>query len=1129
MPKVLTLASRCLLVVVCLASSLLLAQTITTVAGGGAGDGGPAAAADLGAAAVAVDASGNVYVADGRNHRIRKIAPNGVVTTVAGRGGWGFEGDGGAATQALLNGPAAVAVDAAGNVYFSDSNNARVRKVDTNGAITTVAGNGTPGFSGDGASATSASIIAGPIAVDTGGNLLIAQSFRVRRVVAGTINTVAGSGSSTFSGDGGPALSAGLAGVSGLASDGAGGFYVSGGGRVRRVSSEGTIATVAGNGGNCFGGCTLGDEGPALNATLYFEQGISHDDAGNLYIADSSNNRIRKVDTAGVIHTVAGVGGNNAFTGDGGPAIAATLGLPPGVAAGRGGVFYIADSYNYRVRKVDAAGVISTIAGIGQALWPNAFKGNGLLATDAAMHFLGRANTAPNGDLLIPDDGVVRRVGSNGLINVDPTVGGTTRDLAGNLYWMGGNQVKRMDTAGAVTVVAGNGNEGDPVEGWPAIYAAFKPTHIAVDSTGNLYIANNAVRIYRVDAAGRVHHLAGNGSNAYTGEPGPAHLAGIAVEEMAVDGAGNVYFIQQKRIRKIDATTADIGRFAGDGTSGYAGDGGPAIDAVFGRPTDLAADAAGNVYVVDGPNYRVRWIDTGGRITTLVGNGMQGFKGDAGPAPDANLHSANYVSWDPAGQLFISEAYWIPTPDGIFAGATVPRIRKVTLPDATPAPFTLGSVANAALGSVVQSGAITPAGFSSPARVSNGVGGEYSIGCNGTFSSAPGFINPGQSICVRHVTSSDYNRSVSTWLWIGGVQGVFSSRTAAGPGTVSSSALSLDFGGQSMHIEARRQFTVTNTGSTAITLGGIEIPPHFRVEQGCGQLAAGQSCVFTVILMPLAPGVLDASLVLQLTNGPLTVSLVATGERSLTTHYYRAILGREPDSMGKSFWEGEAARMGQLGANVNETWFALASAFFASPEYLAFGRGSAAFVRDLYRTFFAREPDAGGSDYWVNQLDGGMPREVLIATFMFSPEFARFTSDIFGSSGVRAEIDMVTDFYRGLLARLPDDAGFGYWVGRFRSAQCTRQVAVVRQAAEDISKQFADSSEYAARNRTSAQFVGDMYNAFMRRGGDLAGVLFWIDRLDKGARTRDEVRKDFVGSIEFFNRVARVVNQGCPS
>jgi hypothetical protein len=213
-----------------------------------------------------------------------------------------------------------------------------------------------------------------------------------------------------------------------------------------------------------------------------------------------------------------------------------------------------------------------------------------------------------------------------------------------------------------------------------------------------------------------------------------------------------------------------------------------------------------------------------------------------------------------------------------------------------------------------------------------------------------------------------------------------------------------------------------------------------------------------------------------------------------------------------------------IGANVNETWFAMAAAFYASAEYAALGRDTTGFVRDLYRTFFNRDADDDGLAYWVGLVGSGLPREIVLTSFMFSPEFVGFTARLFGNTSARAEVDMVMDFYRGLLGRTPDYNGFNAWIARFRSAQCAGEAAVVAEV-DAISKAFVTSPEYAARNRSDTLYVADLYNAFLRRGGDRDGVSYWIGRV--GVYLREDARRAFVASPEFQARVKAVIAQGC--
>jgi hypothetical protein len=248
------------------------------------------------------------------------------------------------------------------------------------------------------------------------------------------------------------------------------------------------------------------------------------------------------------------------------------------------------------------------------------------------------------------------------------------------------------------------------------------------------------------------------------------------------------------------------------------------------------------------------------------------------------------------------------------------------------------------------------------------------------------------------------------------------------------------------------------------------------------------------------------------------------GASSLVPHFYRTILRRDPDSGGQAYWDSERARVSAMGASTSEVWFAMASTFFSSAEYAALQRDDGGFVRDLYNSFLDRSSDAAGVAYWTGLLAQGMPREILVTNFMFSPEFAAKAGG--GAKSARVEIDAVLDFYRGLLARLPDSGGFSYWLARFRTAQCQGAGAVTAQA-DAISAAFANGAEAVARGRTNAQYVADLYNAFLRRGGDLGGVRYWIQELDRGARSRDDVRRAFLASPEFSARVQQVVAAGC--
>lgn len=334
---------------------------IGTIAGNGtptfSGDGGPAAAAAVNhPRGLAIDAAGNIHIADTDNWRIRRVSSSGMISTVAGNGIPGYSGDGGPALSASLSDVTGVALDAAGNLYIADAGNRRIRRVAPNGTISTVAGSGVQGFSGDGGPAALATLNRPTsVLVDPAGNLYIADSsnHRIRRVSpGGTITTVAGNGLAGFGGDGGPAGGASLMFPLGLALDRSGNLYIADAdnNRVRRVSPSGVITTAAGNGLGGF----AGDGGPATAASLNLPEDVAVDAAGNLFIADAGNNRIRKVDPSGVISTVAGTGADG-FSGDGGPAIDAMLNFPWGLALDGAGGVLAADRANNRIRKISAS------------------------------------------------------------------------------------------------------------------------------------------------------------------------------------------------------------------------------------------------------------------------------------------------------------------------------------------------------------------------------------------------------------------------------------------------------------------------------------------------------------------------------------------------------------------------------------------------------------------------------------------------------------------------------------------------------------------------------------------------------------------------------------------------------
>jgi sugar lactone lactonase YvrE len=335
---------------------LAICQIIKTVAGNGIagynGDNLSALVTEFdNPNTVAFDATGNMYICDFSNNRVRKLSASGLITTVAGNGTPGFSGDGGPATLAELGSPDGIAIDNSGNIYLSIGGH-RIRKIDASGIITTIAGTGTPGYNGDNIPATSAQLFDPYVgAVDNAGNLYFSDynNHRIRKInTTGIITTIAGNGSNTSGGDGGPATTAQLGGPAWLYRNAAGEFYIPDNSFncVRKVDASGIITTFAGTGvaGN------TGNGGLAIAATFMQPNSITFDNIGNAYIADYGASVLRKVNGAGIISTVAGTG-TSTYSGDGGPATLAGMTVNSTVSD-IGGNVYIADVNNNRIRRI---------------------------------------------------------------------------------------------------------------------------------------------------------------------------------------------------------------------------------------------------------------------------------------------------------------------------------------------------------------------------------------------------------------------------------------------------------------------------------------------------------------------------------------------------------------------------------------------------------------------------------------------------------------------------------------------------------------------------------------------------------------------------------------------------------
>lgn len=622
------------------APSLQAQNIINTVAGGGAISSDPLSADLPGPTAAIKDAAGNLYIAAPFSANIYKLS-GGVLSLYSGQGYGGFGGDKGPVGAAILGYPGAFAFDSQGNLFIADFGNSRIRRVDAvTHIITTVAGKGEKCASstapcGDGGPAVKALLnLPKGVAVDGAGNIYIADSTdnRIRKVDAATknISTIVGTGvacanPTSACGDGGPPSTAQLNFPEGVAVDAAGNIYIADTKDQRvRIVSGGTIQAFAGNGGACLDSTRkCGDGLPAVSANLRLPQAVALDGSGNVYIADTGDHRIRKVDSTKVINAAVG-NGTQGFSGDGGAAAAAELDLPAGVWVDASGNIIISDSGNQRVRQVDTTNTISTLAGGG----------------------LGDATDAKNAILAAPYT-VFEDAGSNVYIT----------DQANN-------RIRKLAKAGGISTVAGTGSVGYTGDGGSAVNATLNgPSSVVLDQAGNMYISdtNNQV-VRRVDAITKnISTIAGNGTSCNPtisgcGDGGPATSASLSNPTYAVlDSAGNIYIADYlaHKVRKVD-TGGMISTLAGTGQPSFSGDGGPATAAKLNHPSSVGVDGAGNVYIADQYNNRVRMVSPSGIITTYALNGNTCLCGDGGPAIDGSMWNPLEVSVDPSANVFIS-------------------------------------------------------------------------------------------------------------------------------------------------------------------------------------------------------------------------------------------------------------------------------------------------------------------------------------------------------------------------------------------------------------------------------------------------------------------------------------------
>ena len=646
--------------------------TITTFAGpvepgAGAADGPGSAARFNQPYHVAADASGNIYVADSNNNTIRKITPAGDVTTLAGLAGSAGGADG-TGSAARFNYPCGVAVDGSGNVYVADRYNHTIRKITPDGVVTTLAGLAGAGGSADGTGSAARFSYPTGVAVDGSGTVYVADTWNqlIRKITpAGDVSTLAGS-PGAMGGTNANGSAARFWYPHGVAVDGSGNLFVgdTNNCQIRKITPAGDVTTFAGGGG------IGGGDGNGNAAQFNYPQGVVVDGSGNVYVADVTNATVRKITPARDVTTLAGLAGS--FGCADGAGSAARFNGPCGVAVDGSGNLYIADSQNHSVRKIAPAGDVTTFAGLAG---PGSADGTGSAARfycpfGVAVDGAGNVYVADNQNQTIRKitlAGVVTTLaglaGSSGSADgtgsaarfYDPV--GVAVDGSGNVYVADerNHTIRKITPAGDVTTLAGLAGNAGSADGTGSAALFHDPMGVAVDGSGNVYVAdqtNHTIR--KITPAGDVTTLAGLAGNAGSADGTGSAARFFYPQGVAVDGSGNVYVGDMNNclIRKI-TPAGDVTTLAGLASSTGSADG-TGSAARFYFPMGVAVDGSGNVYVADYNNDLIRKITPAGDVTTLAG--LAGSQGSAdGTGSAARLNGPRGVIVAANGNVYIAD------------------------------------------------------------------------------------------------------------------------------------------------------------------------------------------------------------------------------------------------------------------------------------------------------------------------------------------------------------------------------------------------------------------------------------------------------------------------------------------
>jgi len=909
---------------------------------------------------VAVDKAGNMYFSEANtaagslSNRVRKVNAAGILSTVAGSTGTGsngYTGNGGPATAALLNNPYGLEIDRDGNLLIGDISNYVIRKIDfTTGIINNVAGAHAAGYTGDSGPATSAKINVGYTAAgDSHGNIYIADANNnvIRKVdIHGVITTFAGTGTAGHTGDGGPAQSATLNKPYSVWCDPAGNIYINELGTnaswVRLIDTAGIIHTVSGIGTAGYNG-----DGPAVGVELNTPHGAVTDGLGNVFIADETNDLVRKIDALGNLTTIAGQHGSAGVTGDGGVGTAAKVNLPYGMAIDTNNNLYEADAGGYKVRKLSLNTMLPATNVASASAAQKLFVSSTAAVTPATAGF------TPTGEFALGDlSGCT--LGSQLAANAVCTMPITFTPAAPGPR---SAQLKVTDSTGNVSVIGITGTGNAPAVAFgPATIATVAGTGAAgysgatslassallnaprggvVDSGGNIYFAdggNNAIR--RIDAAsGAITTVAGTGQAGYSGDGASATAAQLnAPAKVVVDAAGDLYIADTGNsvIRYVDAVTGNISTIAGNGTAAYSGDGGAATAASLNRPQGLAIDLGGHVYIADTGNNVIRYFGKGGAISTFGGTGTAGYAGDNGNVFDAQFNAPEAVLLDGLGHVYIVDTgnsiiRMVSTTNRVTTIAGVQGSNTNTGDGAPAATATLATPSDLAMDAagdlfVAASGLV---------RMIDG---------NGNISTIAGSSATGDYSGEGGVATSAVLASPATSIFVDIAANVYISDTAANRLLEVSLAKprAMVFGRQAPNTTGSSQrVSVQNVGNTTLQFSALTVSGPFALlsedPTACSAttaLAPGTSCSLSVTFTPTATGPITGSITLtdnalNNTASAQTIHLSGTGfllnttQTSITLSPVSPVYGQTTNAVATATLSGSASATGSVTFTLN--------------------------------------------------------------------------------------------------------------------------------------------------------------------------------------------------------------------